>query len=73
MQELEHRLILDARTFNKRLEDEREAAAKRCSEEQAKFQKEKQSLQRTLREERRKAPDPITQQELLRLKQQVVN
>lgn len=71
VQELEHRLILDARTFNNRLEDEREAATKRLVEEQNKFQKEKLSLQRSLREERRKAPDPITQQEVLRLKQQV--
>lgn len=71
VQELEHRLILEARSCNKRLEDEREAAAKRLSEEQGRLTKEKQNLQRMLREERRKAPDPITQQELMNLKQEV--
>lgn len=73
VQELENRLMIDTRSFNKRLEDEREAAAKRLSEELGKFSKEKQALQRTLREERRKAPDPITHQEVLRLKQEIAD
>ncbi|KAK3919069.1 Centromere protein J, partial [Frankliniella fusca] len=71
VQELESRLLMDTKSFHKRLDDEREAASKRLSEELAKFSKEKQALQRTLREERRKAPDPITHQELLRLKQEI--
>lgn len=64
-------MALDARSFNKRLESEREAASKRLTEVETKFLKEKQALQRTIREERKKAPDPISHQELLRLKQEV--